>query len=238
VNNQSVNNQSVRDVKRGQYAWQQVEDKAIQCEEAAHRLLVHTVTDDVGLKQYIPAVKKFHDFAENAKLPCETWNDIDAALLRYLGQQCYIEKKHPQQGILAVNGFCYLYPEAVRELPHAWRATKAWSCFAVVREGQPVPSQALACMSAYLRGIDDAKATTAADCIEVAADGYLREQDLFQLRAEDVILTDDTATLLLGQGKRGESCKNGRDQGVVMDEPNSTEVLRRAVAGKHKSAVP
>jgi integrase len=226
--------QAVRDVKRGQLAWQKVELQADQCEEAAQRLLVHTVTDDVGLKQYIPAVRKFLDFAEHAKLPCATWEQIDAALLRYLGRQCYVERKHPQQGSLAINGFCYLYPEAVRELPHAWRATKGWSRFAIVKEGQPVPDQTLACMIDFLRSLDDTKATEAADCIALAADGYLREQDLFQLRVLDVILTDDTATLLLGQGDRGESCKSGRDQGVVMDEPNSADILRRLIANKDK----
>jgi len=227
-------NQPVRDVKRGELAWKNVEKQADRYGEAAQRLLVHTVADDVGLKQYLPAVKKFLDFAQRERLNCMTWEEIDSALLRYMGMQCYVENKHPQQGVLAINGVCYLYPEAVRELPHAWRATKGWSRFAIVKEGQPVPLQALVCMSLFLRSIDDPKADVAADCIELAADGYLREQDLFQLRYEDVILTDNAATLLLGKGERGEGCKSGRDQGVVLDEPNSIELLQRALAGKQK----
>jgi len=225
-------NQPVRDVKRGELAWQNVEMHADKYGEAAQRLLVHTVADDVGLKQYLPAVKKFLDFAQREKLSCVTWEEIDSALLRYMGMQCYVENRHPQQGVLAINGVCYLYPEAVRELPHAWRATKGWSRFAIVKEGQPVPLQALVCMSHFLRSIDDPKASVAADCIELAADGYLREQDLFQLRHEDVILTDSAATLLLGKVERGEGCKSGRDQGVVLDEPNSMDILQRTLAGK------
>jgi len=225
-------NQPVRDVKRGQLAWQCVELEADKFGEAAQRLLVHTVSDDVGLKQYLPAVRKFLEFAEQEKLNCVTWQQIDSALLRYLGKQCYVDHKHPHQGVLAVNGVCYLYPEAVRELPHAWRATKGWSRFAIVQEGQPVPTQALACMSAYLGGLGDPKAAIAADCIAIAADGYLREQDLFQLRIQDVVMTNDTAALLLGQSQRGEGCKSGRDQGVVMDEPHSVDVLRRLTAGR------
>ena len=227
-----LKNQPIRDVKRGELAWRNVEQQADRYGESAQRLLVHTVADDVGLKQYLPAVKKFLDFAQNEGLACLTWQEVDAALLRYLGKQCYVDNKHPQQGVLAINGLCYLYPEAVRELPHAWRATKGRSRFAIVKEGQPVPLQALVCMSQFLRSLDDPKADSAADCIEIAADGYLREQDLFQLRVEDVIFADDTATLLLGKGARGEGCKSGRDQGVVMDEPNSVALLRKAVTGK------
>ena len=35
------------------------------------------------------------------------------------------------------------------------------------------------------------------------------------------------ATLSLGRGKRGERCKSGRDQGVVLDEPYSAGILDR-----------
>ena len=149
-----------------------------------------------------------------------------------MGKQCYFDNKHPQQGALAVNGLCYLYPEAVRELTHSWRATKGWTKFSIVQEGQPVPLQFLACMSAKMREANTPKSVIAADCVDIAADGYLREQDLFSLRVCDVILTDSHATLLLGRGDRGEGCKSGRDQGVVMDEPHSYDILCRAIAGK------
>jgi integrase len=34
---------------------------------------------------------------------------------------------------------------------------------------------------------------------------------------------------LLGRGKRGERCKSGRDQGVVLDEPYCRDMLRRRI---------
>ena len=71
----------------------------------------------------------------------------------------------------------------------------------------------------------------------MAADGYLREQDLFQIRVEDVVFRPDDigVAVLLGRGHRGESCKTGRDQGVVFDEPLSREIFDRLVQGKRPS---
>ena len=134
-----------------------------------------------------------------------------------------------------MNGFCYLYPEATREMPQSWRGLKGWSGVSITFEGQPVGLETLVCMECALRANDSKDAQEAADCIPLAVDGYLREQDLFQLRVEDVIFTSlspggtEAATLLLGRGKRGERCKSGRDQGVVLDEPYSRDILRRRV---------
>ena len=65
-----------------------------------------------------------------------------------------------------------------------------------------------------------------------AADGYLREQDLFGLRIEDVVFNTTatggpTVAAYFGRVHRGESCKTGREQGVVFDEPLSYEILER-----------
>ena len=70
--------------------------------------------------------------------------------------------------------------------------------------------------------------------MDLAADAYLREQDLIQLRVEDVIINEETevSTILLGRSSRGETCKGGRDQGAVMDNPWSTQILKRRCKGK------
>ena len=52
------------------------------------------------------------------------------------------------------------------------------------------------------------------------------------MRVQDVILNEGVATLLLGVSSRGESSKTGRDQGVVLDEPHSFQILQQRCAGK------
>ena len=147
---------------------------------------------------------------------------------------CYVDNKNVQQGVLAVNGIVYLYPSASREMPQSWRALKGWSIASITSEGQPVAMETLACMEDYLRRLGTDEGTQAADCIPLAVDGYLREQDLFQLRVEDVLFQENAegtrvATLLLGRGERGERCKSGRNQGVVLDEPYSAEIFGKRV---------
>ena len=232
----------LRDSKRGAFAWANLRQTATDHAAAGERLLIHTIADEVGINQYLPAVKKFLTYARDEKLACASWDDIDAALLRYLGKLCYYEGLHPHQGALAVNGYCYLYPEASRMLPRSWRATRGWSGFSIQFEGQPVALQLLACMEQVCWDSDKWDGLEAGDAMVLAADGYLREQDLFSLRVEDVIFTRNSsgglegAALLLGRAHRGESCKTGREQGVVMDEPLSVEVLERLCSNKASSA--
>ena len=200
---------------------------------------MHTVADDTGLKQYLPAVRGFLDFVEEHNLPHD---DVDCAMLQYLGKCCYYDEKGVQHGNLVVNGFCYLFPEQARELPHSWRALRGWLHFAVLREGQPIGVCTLACMSDELdkaAGTFETPECQAAECIRVAVDGYLREQDLFQLQVDDVVFHDEQrkAVLLLGVSKRGESCKSGRDQGVVLDETANYDILKRRIGGRKKGRV-
>jgi len=223
---------SQRDVGRGPEAWSHGAQDGLA--QGGQRLLAHTISDSSAVRQYLPAARGFIEFGRKHELACGTWVQLDEAMLQYLGQMCYVDKKNVQQGVLAVNGVVYLYPNASREMPQSWRALKGWSIASITAEGQPVAMETLACMEDYLRNLGTDEGTQAADCMPLAVDGYLREQDLFQLRVEDVLLQDNAegtrvATLLLGRGERGERCKSGRDQGVVMDEPYSAEILEKRV---------
>ena len=140
---------------------------------------------------------------------------MDQTLLKYLGFLAYYKSAHPQQGVLAVHGFCWLHPEASRELPLSWRATRGHAGIFIVHEGGPVALQRLACMQDALYNEGSAEAKEAADMMAIAVDGYLRDQDMQQLRVSDVVFSGSTVALLLGRSARGESCKTGRDQGVT-----------------------
>jgi integrase len=159
-------------------------------------------------------------------------------ILDYMSYACYQQDSHSAYGSMLLNGVAYLLPEAARHLPLSWKALQAWGKITISTEGGPIPLQTLACMESWLRQQKDAKALVAADAIPIAADCYLREQDIVNLRIEDVVFTSDalSCALLLGRSKRGESVKTGRDQGVIPDEPYSIEILRRRVANQPPSA--
>jgi len=146
---------------------------------------------------------------------------------------CYIEDKHPLQASLTINGICYLYPEASRSLPRSWRCNESFSKLTVLQLGKPVGLETLVCMEDWLRQRKGSSSTTAADMIVVGTDGYLREQDMFNLRAEDLAWSLDRSTVSahFGRAARGDSSKTGREQGVVFDEPYTMAVLKRRTKG-------
>ncbi len=225
----------VRDLKRGARAWENFHAVAEDVESAGERLLIHSVSDDTALKSYIPAVRKFFTWAAQRELPCGTWSQLDTTLLKYLGWLAYCDGevgRHPAQGSLVVNGLCWLFPDASRELPLAWRASRGYAGFSITHEGSPTALQRLACMVDELQKLGTPESLIAADMIVVAPDGNLREQDMVQLRVRDLVFSGSTVALLLGRSEKGESFKTGRDQGVVMDEPISFQILQDRVKGK------
>ena len=130
-----------------------------------------------------------------------------------------------------LNGLAYLMPDLAKNLPRTWRAAKAWAELSIVTEGQPIALQALACMEDWLKSQRNPTAQVAADTVPVAIDGYLREQDLSELRARDVVCDERDLTLLFGRSSRGERSKTGRDQGVSLDEPYSKDIVRARLEG-------
>ena len=117
-----------RDRQRGPLAWVRAREDARAASGAGQwRLLAHTVTDQTGLKQYIPAVKAFLDYAEEEigrGAAFSGWSEVDAMLLAYLTRSCYLNDKHFQHGSLVVNGLACVFPEVARDLPLSWRALR------------------------------------------------------------------------------------------------------------------
>lgn len=104
----------------------------------------------------------------------------------------------------------------------------------MLTQGKPAALEVLACMEHWLREQKNSASSVAADMVPVAIDGYLREQDLVQLRVADLSFDAHAQSMSahFGRASRGESSKTGREQGVVFDEPHSVQILRRRIAGK------
>ena len=176
----------VRDQKRGKHAWEVVRARGVVSAPELDRLLVHSVSDETALRSYLPAVRTFVQWADRFSPCIHSYSELDRVVTIYLTAACYHQDLHPLQGALLMNGLAYLMPELSRSLPRAWRASKAWTDLSIVREGQPLALQTLACMEKWLRLQKSSTAAVAADMIFTAVDGYFREQDLLSLRASDV----------------------------------------------------
>lgn len=227
----------VRDLKKGWKAWELLKQQGEALMLDADLLLVHAVGDKTALTMYAPNVRKFLAFAEQHSCPMSTYEQIDDAMCKYLVWSCYVEDRHPQQGSYAVNGFVWLFPESGRHLPRAWKTLQSWEKLTITTEGEGVPKETAACMSDWLRAQSSPEARLVGDFVDVAIDGYCRQQDLIgNLQRCDVVFdtkgNDTKTSLQFGRSSRGESSKTGRNQGVILDEAHSTRVMQRLCEGK------
>ena len=183
-------------------------------------------------------VKAWLDFVEPKRLRCATWEERDQSLVGFMGFRCYIQDRGPAEGSFLLNGVATVWPG--RPCPRAWRALAAWQRGFVEILGGPIGRESLAVMELLLSERSETEAHVAADMVAVATDGYLRKQDLLQLRCDDVVFGTDEwgeeAVLRLGRSVRGESTKTGRDQTVRMDYPRSVAILRRRRQGQPAAA--
>ena len=175
-------------------------------------------------------VSRWLDFVESRQLRCVTWAERDESLVAFMAHRCYVEDCGPAEGAFLLNGLLYVWPG--QAVPRAWRALKAWQRGFVEKLGGPIGSETLACMELELASEGRPEAAIAGDMLAVAVDGYLRRQDLIQLRVEDVVDFGPEVVLRLGRSSRGESVKTGRDQAVRLDWPHSTAIVRRRCRGK------
>jgi hypothetical protein len=182
------------------------------------------------------AVRKFLDFCKLHELTADNEAEFDRCMMSYLCHECYERDAHHMAGSLALNGTVYLLPEITRAIPLAWKSLQAWQKITVSHEGGPIGLETLACMEEWLRARTDMKAHIVADIIPVQTDGYMREQDIFNMRGVDVIFDTNTCIVQFGVASRGESAKTGRDQGIIMDEPYSVAILRRRLVNLSQQA--
>eukprot|EP00972_Heterocapsa_arctica_P082580 12168572-Heterocapsa_arctica.AAC.1 len=77
------------------------------------------------------------------KWACSSWEELDECLVKYLFHLCYVDDKHPLQGAMAVNAICYLFPEASRLLPRAWRSNESFGKLTVLEQGKPTGLETL-----------------------------------------------------------------------------------------------
>lgn len=226
----------VRDLKRGAGAWDAVAQAELPLglRELSTTLLAHSVADSTALHRYFPMVRAWHDFIEEKQLHCCSWEERDVALVAFMAYRCYVEDRGPTEGSFLLNGLGMLYPG--QALPRAWQALKAWQRGFVEHLGGPVGLEALACMEFELRSQPDVRGQCAGDMLPVAVDGYLRKQDLRQLRVEDCVFFEGEVVLRLGRSDRGESVKTGRDQTVRLDFPHSAAIVRARCKGRPSSA--
>ena len=215
----------VRDQKRGPQAWDNVQKDLSQ---VPFKLLAHAVADDTGLERYLREIQHFLDFVKQERPPFGDWTAVDWALCHYLGVCCYVRDWHFARGEHLLNGMLYLYPD--HAFKNAWQGLKAWKRITVDNPGGPLPDQMLAVMEDELRAHPDQAAQVAGRMIPVAVDGYCREGDLLQLRAEDITCLDQDVVLHFGRRSRGESTKTGREQGVRLDTPHAQDVVRARLA--------
>lgn len=186
-------------------------------------MLAHSVADDTGLARYLPAVRGFISFCEARSYNWSTTAGLDEALAAYCGHCCYRCDMAPHMGNTLLNGIVYITPSLAGKLPTAWRAYIAWQRCHIAGEGGPEALELWAVLEADMRKHDDCES---ADALIVGLDGYLREQDLFSLRASDVrVAGKDEVALQLGIAERGESAKTGRNQGVRLERQEAIDVV-------------
>ena len=80
----------VVDQKRGVGAWRNAQRGDEDLELAAERLLIHSVSDSTALQSYLPAARRFVEWAmqKPRATPVQTWEEVDALLVEYQSMQC------------------------------------------------------------------------------------------------------------------------------------------------------
>ncbi len=195
--------------------------------EPGIRLMPYTVAQKTALNSYLPGVRSFLEYALTWDLPVMTPDDIDRSICLYFDALLDDESGGPHKGDAVVHGMVFLFPELGPHLPRAHRSLRGWHRIYVHGEGGPQPMEIWALVGADLRSHGQHES---ADALAVALDCYLRASEIFGLRAEDVLITDQgrpeqLVSLRLGVIERGERTKTGARQGVLVDWPDTADIL-------------
>ena len=212
-------------VKKGARAWEEAQrDKLLY----TNRLVIHAVDDATNLA-YQKAVREFLVDVKRNELDFGTFEARDQALADYISDMCYVRQLGFGRANMLFNGFMHVFQDHRGRLPTSARALKSWQRLGQQGEGAPVPMEAVALVICRLfrsgRLIEGSAVLT-------QLDGWLREQDWGQLRAEDVSEgPGGQLAFTLGRRERGEKVKTGANQGVVISWPVTAAVVRALMRG-------
>ena len=204
--------------------------RRVENQEAGLSLLPYSVSRKTALNCYVPNVRRFLEFARDLDLPMLSREAIDNSILIYLDHLVEDEEVGPHRGDYVVHGMAYVWPELSTSLPRSNRALRAWHKMHVAGEGGPQPLEVWAVLDETMRL---AGAVEAADAAALAVDAYLRSAELFGLRAEDIVDSNEgVVAIKLGVQERNERTKTGVRQGVIIDRPHVAAMLRARKAGR------
>jgi len=204
---------------RGARAWENALDGLASGRLAGgiSRLQAHAVTDASGLRHYGKRVREFLQCIVGRRILIRQRIDVILALVDYVDELCYVQKRGIAAGRDLVHGFAHIFPDYHADMHEQFRALQAWSRLGVVGEGSPLSLEIIAMIESEWREKGEGEA---ADTLICWADMWLRWQDIGQLRCEDIVLAeDDEISVQLGKRDRGETTKTGFSQGVVPDYP-------------------
>ena len=200
-----------------------------------NRLLVHAVLDETNLHAYLPRVEAFLSWAESRRIPLGRPDPIlmDIALADRMAEQLYIDGEGIAAGANLLSGVVHIWPQLTGHLPCAARALAAWRKVEPAGVGEALCAEVMMVMIARL-GAYGGEGREAADIMLTMFATYCRQQDIFQLRKEDVAVVRDPFKVALhfGVSTRGESTKTGIDQGVLVDHLEiATMLAKRSRSG-------
>ena len=222
-------------MKRGPLAWDNARAEGVHwggCRPL--RLIVHHVNDDTN-KLYANEVWQFLVLVRKLRLPFASDSDKDITMATELERRCFVEGWPLHRGQKLYHGWMHVFPEYRGRFPLSLRALHTWEALGGPAEGGPASRASVHVMCEQLarQGCVDAAFAAA-----VQLDGYMREQDWIQLRAEDVQVDwrkdACVVALLFGRRHRGESVKTGQEQGVKLE----SSLLSRLLAERVKDMEP
>jgi hypothetical protein len=213
---------------RGAHVWEIPAEARTAMVGDINRLHAHGVADKVAIYQYVPAVRRFLNWALEKEVPFVSTVDKDKALAHYMSHLCFIVEAGVSEGRCAYAGMSTVFPELAELLPQAKRALQAWTRLHVAGEGSPIPWEGVGVIAAQLEADGELEAS---DIVWLSADCALRESDWSVIRRVDVVETPQHGVaLLLGVAERGEQTKTGIRQGVRPELPGVVQRLQRRCA--------
>ncbi len=187
---------------------------------------MHAVSDDTGLKHYVPAVRLWLLWAISNRVPVGTLEEKDRALADYLAHMCYEEEKSLAQGTCTLNAVLCIFVETAGHLGESARAIQAWKRFEIQGEGAPIPWAGVGAIARWMSEQNTETGRICSDLVLISADCYLRQADWNLLFHEDISYSSTYGlSMLLGVPERGASTKTGVRQGVRPDRPGVTSII-------------